>query len=69
MCAPYLKNYNQPVVVLSRERLKECAKISKSASKGTPHYAVKANPDEEILKVLMKEGVNFEIASPVELEF
>ena len=33
-----------------------------------PHHAVKANPDEEILKVLMKEGVNFEIASQVELE-
>ena len=33
----------------------------------TPHYAVKANPDKEILKILMQEGVNFEIASVAEL--
>ena len=69
MCAPYLKNYNQPVVVLSRERLrKNVQRFHKALPTVQPHYAVKANPDEEILKVLMKEGVNFEIASQVELE-
>ena len=69
MCAPYLKNYNQPVVVLSRERLrKNVQRFQKALPRVQPHYAVKANPDEEILKVLMKEGVNFEIASQVELE-
>ena len=69
MCAPYLKNYNQPVVVLSRERLRKNAqRFQKALPRVRPHYAVKANPDEEILKVLMKEGVNFEIASQVELE-
>ena len=69
MCAPYLKNYNQPIVVLSRERLrKNVQRFQKALPTVKPHYAVKANPDEEILKVLMKEGVNFEIASQVELE-
>ena len=69
MCAPYLKNYNQPIVVLSRERLrKNVQKFHAALPTVKPHYAVKANPDEEILKVLMKEGVNFEIASQVELE-
>ena len=69
MCAPYLKNYNQPVVVLSRERLRNNAqRFQKALPRVKPHYAVKANPDEEILKLLMKEGVNFEIASQVELE-
>ncbi|MEC8470954.1 MAG: type III PLP-dependent enzyme, partial [Pseudomonadota bacterium] len=69
MCAPYLKNYNQPIVVLSRERLrKNVQRFHKALPTVKPHYAVKANPDEEILKVLMKEGVNFEIASQVELE-
>ena len=69
MCTPFLKNYNQPVVVLSRERLRKNAqRFQKALPRVQPHYAVKANPDEEILKVLMKEGVNFEIASQVELE-
>src|SRR5437899_6028224 len=33
-----------------------------------PHYAVKANPDRRVLKVLVQEGCGFEIASTAELE-
>jgi ornithine decarboxylase len=33
-----------------------------------PHYAVKANPDRRILKVLAQEGAGFEIASTAELD-
>ena len=33
-----------------------------------PHYAVKANPDRRVLKVLVQEGAGFEIASTVELD-
>src|SRR5712692_11413028 len=33
-----------------------------------PHYAVKANPDRRVLKVLVQEGAGFEIASTAELE-
>jgi ornithine decarboxylase len=33
-----------------------------------PHYAVKANPDRRVLKVLMQEGAGFEIASIQELD-
>src|SRR6185295_14387412 len=33
-----------------------------------PHYAVKANPDRRVLKVLMQEGCGFEIASIAELD-
>src|SRR5712664_3233263 len=33
-----------------------------------PHYAVKANPDRRVLKVLAQEGAGFEIASTAELE-
>ncbi len=33
-----------------------------------PHYAVKANPDRRVLKVLIQEGVSFEIASTAELD-
>jgi ornithine decarboxylase len=33
-----------------------------------PHYAVKANPDRRVLKVLAQEGVGFEIASTAELD-
>src|SRR5438477_7724283 len=33
-----------------------------------PHYAVKANPDRRVLKVLIQEGCGFEIASIAELD-
>ena len=33
-----------------------------------PHYAVKANPDRRVLKVLVQEGAGFEIASTQELD-
>jgi len=33
-----------------------------------PHYAVKANPDPRVLKVLIEEGAGFEIASIAELD-
>jgi len=33
-----------------------------------PHYAVKANPDERVLKTLIEEGAGFEIASIAELD-
>ena len=33
-----------------------------------PHYAVKANPDRRVLKVLAQEGAGFEIASIAELD-
>jgi ornithine decarboxylase len=33
-----------------------------------PHYAVKANPDRRVLKVLAQEGCGFEIASTTELD-
>jgi len=33
-----------------------------------PHYAVKANPDRRVLKVLAQEGCGFEIASVAELD-
>jgi ornithine decarboxylase len=33
-----------------------------------PHYAVKANPDRRVLKVLAQEGCGFEIASLAELD-
>ena len=33
-----------------------------------PHYAVKANPDPRVLKVVIEEGAGFEIASIAELD-
>ena len=33
-----------------------------------PHYTVKANPHPEIIKVLIKEDVRFEMASIAELD-
>ena len=40
MCTPFLKNYNQPVVVLSRERLRKNAqRFQKALPRVQPHYA------------------------------
>jgi len=33
-----------------------------------PHYAIKANPDPRILKLMLEEGAGFEIASVAELD-
>jgi len=33
-----------------------------------PHYAVKANPDPRVLRLMLEEGVGFEIASIAELD-
>lgn len=68
MCSSFLKSYSSPLVITSKMRLKNNARrFMKAMPSVTPHYAVKANPDKEILKILMQEGVNFEIASVAEL--
>ena len=68
MCSSFLKSYSSPLVITSKMRLKNNARrFMRAMPSVTPHYAVKANPDKEILKILMQEGVNFEIASVAEL--
>jgi len=55
------------IVDLDHVRSKARSFIS-SMPRIQPHYAMKANPHPEILKVLIEEGVRFEVASIAELD-
>lgn len=61
--------YSRPVLLLSLDQVQTNAKnFKKYLPNITPHYAVKSNPDINVLMTLADEGVNFEIASIYELE-
>ena len=62
-------DYDQPVLVMSRQRLRANARRFIAAMpRVRPHFAVKANPDKDILRIFKEEGTCFEIASIAELD-
>ena len=62
--APHTKDYSQPVLVMSRQRLHDNARRFMAAMpRVRPHFAVKANADAEILQIFKEEGTCFEVAS------
>jgi ornithine decarboxylase len=61
--------YSKPVLLIDTDIVREKARRFQAAMpRVRPHYAVKANPDARVLKVLMAEGAGFEIASIAELD-
>ena len=61
--------YQRPFLLLDSNIVRQKARRFKAAMPRVhPHYAVKANPDERVLKTLIEEGVSFEIASIAELD-
>ncbi|MGA8005921.1 MAG: type III PLP-dependent enzyme [Burkholderiales bacterium] len=63
------KKYTRPFLILDTAIVREKARRFRAAmSRVRPHYAVKANPDPRVLKVLVEEGAGFEIASIAELD-
>lgn len=61
--------YQRPFLLLDSNIVRQKARRFKSAMPRVhPHYAVKANPDERVLRTLIEEGVGFEIASIAELD-
>lgn len=61
--------YQRPFLLLDSNIVRQKARRFKAAMpRVRPHYAVKANPDERVLKALIEEGVGFEIASIAELD-
>ncbi|MBL79223.1 MAG: decarboxylase [Nitrosomonadaceae bacterium] len=63
------RKYSKPFLLLDRNIIREKAQRFKVAMPRIhPHYAVKANPDQRVLKTLIHEGVGFEIASISELD-
>lgn len=61
--------HKTPVLVVDLDLVRVKARRIKAAMPHVhPHYAVKANPHPEVLKVLIEEGVSFEISSVAELD-
>jgi ornithine decarboxylase len=67
--ASFLKDYSEPLLVVSESRLRNNARRFKAAMpRVRPHFAVKANPHPELLRIFKEEGLCFEIASIAELD-
>lgn len=63
------EGYDRPFVLIDTEIVRNKVRRFRSAlPRVHPHYAVKANPDPRVLKVLIEEGAGFEIASIAELD-
>ncbi|MGH8705517.1 MAG: type III PLP-dependent enzyme [Burkholderiales bacterium] len=63
------QKYARPFLILDNAIVREKARRLRAAMpRVQTHYAVKANPDRRVLKVLMQEGCGFEIASIAELD-
>lgn len=67
--AAYAENYHEPVLVVSRQRLRNnVQRFMAAMPRVRPHFAVKANPDPEILGIFQQEGTCFEVASIAEID-
>ncbi len=63
------RNIKTPFLLVDREKVREKASlIGRNIRNSTVFYAVKANPDIEIIKFAHKLGMGFEIASEGELK-
>jgi len=63
------QGYSKPFLLVDTEIVRGKVRRFKAAMPRVhPHYAVKANPDARVLKVLIEEGAGFEIASVAELD-
>jgi len=63
------KKYTRPFLILDTAIVRDKARRFRAAMpRVRPHYAVKANPDPRVLKILVEEGAGFEIASIAELD-
>jgi ornithine decarboxylase len=63
------QKYARPFLILDTAIVRDKLRRFRAAMpRVRPHYAVKANPDRRVLKVLAQEGAGFEIASTAELD-
>jgi ornithine decarboxylase len=61
--------YAKPFLIMDSSIVREkTRRFTAAMPRVRPHYAVKANPDPRVLKVLIEEGAGFEIASTAELD-
>lgn len=61
--------YDRPFLLIDTDIIRVKARRMRAAMpRVQAHYAVKANPDPVVLRIMMEEGVGFEVASIAELE-
>jgi ornithine decarboxylase len=61
--------YDRPFLLIDSSIIREkTRRFTAAMPRVRPHYAVKANPDPRVLKVMLEEGGGFEIASVSELD-
>src|SRR3989475_12844782 len=61
--------YDKPFLLIDSAIVREkTRRFTAAMLRVLPHYAVKANPDPRILKLMLEEGAGFEIASVAELD-
>jgi len=64
------KKHGTPLFVTSRTLLiEQVRRFKKLLPRVEPFYAVKANPDPQVLKVFASDGLGFDVASPAEIEW
>ncbi|MDG0968340.1 MAG: type III PLP-dependent enzyme [Porticoccaceae bacterium] len=65
----YTCDYVDPMLLMSEARLRDNARrFIASMPRVRPHFAVKANPHPEVLRIFKEEGTCFEIASIAEID-
>lgn len=68
-CRDLEPQYISPLLVMSKQRLRENARrFTAAMPRVRPHFAVKSNPDKEVLNYFSQQGIFFEIASSAELD-
>src|SRR5438094_526295 len=61
--------YDKPFLLIDSAIVREkTRRFTAAMPRVLPHYAVKANPDPRVLKLMLEEGAGFEIASIAELD-
>jgi len=63
------QGYTKPFLLIDPELIRlKYRRFCAAMPRVRAHYAIKANPDSRVIKVLADEGSGFEIASPAELD-
>ena len=61
--------YGRPFLLIDSSIIREKARrFAAAMPRVRPHYAVKANPDPRVLRIMIEESAGFEIASVAELD-
>src|SRR2546421_1656296 len=61
--------YDRPFLLIDSSIVREkTRRFTAAMPRVLPHYAVKANPDPRIVKLMLEQGAGFEIASIAELD-